>query len=436
MPRGRVRAVADELVVLIGGRRAGTVTANDGRFQLVYDGDWQASTAATPLSLSMPVARRVHDDAVVRPFLWGLLPDNERVLERWAKAYQVSPRNPFALLRHVGEDCAGAAQFVRPDRVEEMLAGEGTVTWLTDDEVGERLRVLRADPTAWHAQNSGQFSLAGAQAKTALYRDEATRRWGEPIGAMPTTHILKPAVAGFEEHDLNEHLCLRAATWLGLPAAASWVASFGSERAIVVERYDRRREGGGRVGRIHQEDLCQAIGAMPTAKYQDDGGPSPETIIDVLRRNITPPATAEADVLGFACALAYNWVIGGTDAHAKNYSVLLAGGQVRLAPIYDVASALVYDGMYVPKLKLAMKIGGRYGLDAIKGRHWRRFAVACDVDPDALLARIHDIATRIPEAGAAVIADEGVRELDSPLPPLLLARLSERSAHCLRDLDQ
>src|SRR5205814_1903999 len=116
-----------------------------------------------------------------------------------------------------------------------------------------------------------------------------------------------------------------------------------TERVIVVERYDRQRTTDGAVARIHQEDLCQALGVMPTAKYQNEGGPTPEDIVALLRHNVSPAAAAAESVDRFAGMLAFNWIIGGTDAHAKNYSVLLHGPQVRLAPAYDVASALVYD---------------------------------------------------------------------------------------------
>lgn len=92
------------------------------------------------------------------------------------------------------------------------------------------------------------------------------------------------------------------------------------------------------------------------------------------------------------------WIIAGTDAHAKNYSVLLAGDQVRLAPMYDVASALPYDDMYLPKLRLAMRIGGEYRAERIRGRHWRSFAVKDGLDPHAVLARVDDLARRTPAA--------------------------------------
>jgi serine/threonine-protein kinase HipA len=355
-----VTSPAKTLVVLLNGARLGTIIEDRGEYALTYDEEYLHGPAATPLSLSMPMSSPRHPDRVVRAFLWGLLPDNDQVIQRWARTYQVSPRNPFALLHYVGADCAGAALFVAPDDVDSVRAGAGGIDWIDEAEIGERLRILRRDPTAWHLSTTGQFSLAGAQAKTALYLDAGTGQWGDPHGAVPTTHIVKPAVTGFDDHDLNEHLCLQAARGLGLDAASSAVLGFAGERAIVVERYDRLRRADGAIVRLHQEDLCQALGLLPTSKYQNEGGPTPEQIFDLLRRH-TVTSDGQA-AWRFLDALAFNWVVAGTDAHAKNYSVLLSGAQVRLAPLYDVASALPYDDMYLPKLKLAMRIGGEYAL--------------------------------------------------------------------------
>jgi serine/threonine-protein kinase HipA len=425
------------LMIVIDGRRAGAVTeGTDGRLTLTYDDAWRASAAATPVSLSMPLARRTHDDPTVRAFLWGLLPDNEQVLERWARTYQVSARNPFALLRHVGEDCAGAVQLTRQDRVEALLAGDGGVKLVDEEEIAERIRILRRDPAAWHLSDTGQFSLAGAQAKTALYFDPTTKHWGDPWGAVPTTHILKPAVTGFDDHDLNEHLCLETAHHLGLPAAPSRVASFNGERVIVVERYDRIPRQDATVARVHQEDLCQALGLPPTAKYQNDGGPSPEQIISLLRQEIRPTRAAGDNIGRFVDALAFNWIIAGTDAHAKNYSVLLAGPQVRLAPMYDVASALPYDDMYLPKLRMAMRIGGEYRIERISGRHWRRFATENGLDPDATVARIDELAARTPASLAKSAQAAAVQALGSDLPTRLIEQVAARVPRCRKALAQ
>lgn len=215
---------ANTLVALMEGRQVGLVTEdNQGRVTFTYDDQWQRHTRATPLSLSMPLAKGSHDDHVVRAFLWGLLPDNDQVLERWARNYQVSPQNPFALLCHVGEDCAGAVQFAMPGRVPGLLAGHGGVEWLTDDDVAQRLRALRRDPTAWHATSTGQFSLAGAQAKTALHYDAGSQRWGAIGGVLPMLSTSTPIVSSHastiwpcahRSSSRSQHLPNRCGPWV------------------------------------------------------------------------------------------------------------------------------------------------------------------------------------------------------------------------------
>jgi serine/threonine-protein kinase HipA len=211
--------------------------------------------------------------------------------------------------------------------------------------------------------------------------------------------------------------------------------TFETERVIVIERYDRLWTRGENLRRVHQEDVCQALGLPPTAKYQNDGGPTPEQIIDLLRQNIFPSTAAAENVNRFVDSLAFNWVIGGTDAHAKNYSVLLAGSQVRLAPMYDVASALAYDDMYVPRLRMAMKIGGEYRMEAVRGRHWRRFAATNGLDPDEVISRVSRIATQTPDALATAGKTEAVEAVRSKLPPRLVDRIAERAKECVRGLD-
>jgi serine/threonine-protein kinase HipA len=216
----------------------------------------------------MPIQVKSHSHQQIDPWLWGLLPDNDAVLRRWARDFQVSPSSAFSLLSTpIGEDCAGAVRFALPDKLERVLGRDGEVTWLDEDEVAQWLRELREDSTAWLGRSfTGQFSLAGAQAKTALLLDE--NRWGVPSGAIPTTHILKPAVTGLDDHDLNEHLCLEAARCARLVAARSTIAQFGDETAVVVTRYDRVAAAEGAIVRVHQEDLCQALGVPPSHRYQ------------------------------------------------------------------------------------------------------------------------------------------------------------------------
>src|SRR5258708_16287342 len=186
------------LVAFIEGKEAGSVH-NDARARLtfVYDDQWRDAREAYPLSLSMPIAAKEHGRSVVEAFLWGLLPDNEQVLARWAAKFQVSARNVFALISHVGEDCAGAVQFVTPERLEAIRSGkEDKVEWVDESEVAKRLRLLREDHAAWRLpRDTGPFSLAGAQPQTGLLLQND--RWGIPFGRIPTTSILKPPTAHF-----------------------------------------------------------------------------------------------------------------------------------------------------------------------------------------------------------------------------------------------
>lgn len=447
-----------------------------GRLRFTYADAWRGQDAAVPLSLSMPLAASEHPHKAIHSYLWGLLPDNEIVLARWGQRFQVSPRNAFALLSHVGEDCAGAVQFVRPDRLDAVRgAGPIEVEWLTEEEIADRLQVLRQDQGAWRSsQDTGQFSLAGAQPKTAfLYRGG---RFGVPAGRTPTTHILKPPLSGRPGHVENEHLCLCLARDLGLPTASSEIRRFGEEIAIVVTRYDRALTrdlaaqaaataaalaaetaavgNAARVAetaagaaaaaaratflgelaktqpilRLHQEDLCQAMGLPPTSKYQNEGGPTARQIVHLLREH---SGRAEEDVAVFVDALAFNWLIAGTDAHAKNYSLLHGGaGRVRLAPLYDLASALAYPDLDLQRVRLAMRVASKYRLRDVHGSDWLALARELNLDAEETIERIARLAAQIPELVRHIAARMVADGLDGSLVTRLGDLLAARAQTC------
>lgn len=427
--------MSETLEALFEGRRVGRILYARDRVSFEYDDDWRQDRASFPLSLSMPLTRLNHEDPVVRPFISGLLPDDNEVLRRWGRRFQVSPRNPFRLLAHVGEECAGAVQFVSPERADQWLAGkvpEG-VNWMKEDELAERISDLAKD----HAQarrlgDEGQFSLAGAQAKTGLCLDRDSQRWGIPRGAIPTTHILKPNVGSSEGYELNEHYCLRLARQLGFQTARSWTERIGGIPVIIIERFDRAIIEG-RAIRVHQEDCCQSLARIPELKYQNQGGPSAGDIFELIRNHST---RLSEDVDRFLDALLYNWLIGGTDAHAKNFGFLLAGGgQTRLAPLYDISSCLPYPREIPPKkAKLAMKAGGEYLLHKIGARQWEKAADEWRFDRQAVRERLIMVASGIISSArdvADTICDEGEASEDMLTP--LTEAISRRAESCLRE---
>ncbi|MCL2422872.1 MAG: type II toxin-antitoxin system HipA family toxin [Micrococcales bacterium] len=415
----------DHLAVLLYGEVLGTLEQR-ATGQRVFTYTHIRERTTTPLSLSLPISTTAYGHRHIDPVLEGLLPDSGPVRQAAAARFDVSANNPFALLAHIGLDCAGAVQLCRPDMVDSVLAREGTLVALEPDDVGRRLANLRTGrPSDWLAPGE-RWSLGGAQAKIALrWHDGA---WHEAHGAEPTTHILKTGAAGFRSQALNEHLCLRTAAELGLSAADSRYLELGGEQVIVVERYDRGHTDG-TVTRIHQEDLCQSLGVYPSRKYETDGGPGAIDIVTLLRQHGSD-ADRSSNVTRFVEALAFNYLVGAPDAHAKNYSLLLASAHVRLAPLYDVASGLPYQSDDDSGMKTgAMAIGGQRRFRAVTRERWRRFATRAALPDDEVIALVTDLAARLPDALATVCAAEAsLPGMDDLRPRLLdpVTRLCQR----------
>jgi serine/threonine-protein kinase HipA len=256
-------------------------------------------------------------------------------------------------------------------------------------------------------------------------------RWGVPSGRIPTTHILKPPTGEWDGHAENEHFCLQLARSLDLIVPNYNVLRYQDEVAIVVERYDRARAGN-RWMRIHQEDMCQALGLHPTRKYENDGGPGVRRIVELLREQSSSP---DEDVQSYLDAIAFNWLIAGTDAHAKNYSLLLGqNGAVRLAPLYDLASILPYPAVDISKVKLAMKIGGEYRLRNIGLRHWQKLAAELRLDDVKLVDRFREMAHALPDQVTTIQRQVEGQGLSHVTIRRLCTGLKTRAAACQRIL--
>lgn len=411
----------DRLDVFLRTDRAGSLSwdRSGHRATFAYNDAYRDAPDPTPLSLSMPLTAARHRGEAVTNYWWGLLPDNDAVLERWARQFRVSLASPMGLLRNVGAELPGAVSVLETEARPQ--APSSKTTWITEADVEELLAEVRADGTAWLGAG-GRWSLAGAQAKLALV--ERDGRWGIPSGVLATNRVLKPAIPGLVAHDLNEHLCLATARRLGLRAVRSRLITFGSERAIVIDRFDRRADARGRNQiRFHQEDLGQALGVHPSSKYQSDGGPPPIDIVRMFREHAIA-GDDPSDVDRFVDALMYNWLMAVPDAHAKNYSVLLHGGSVRLAPLYDIASVLPYEDTHVPKAKLAMKIGGSYRVTSIGLGARRRFATDASLEVERVVDRARFLCDNAPAA-----LSDAVAALDDPSDRMAVRLLDGVTAH-------
>ncbi len=291
------------------------------------------------LSLALPISRTPVTDAVggslpVTNFLEGLLPEGN-LRQQLATTQRVSTTDLMALLHAVGGDCAGAVQFLRSD----ANAPQPSVRELTSEQAAR----IVADLHTYNLPEGvlPQASLAGIQDKVLL-TDLGGGRWGLPENGAASTHIIKPEPLQGTVPNLitAEDWSLRVAAAAGLTAAESRIETFDNRTAIVLKRYDRDPAG----GRIHQEDVCQALGLAPASKYETlrESRGQGSRLSRLLAR---AAAQAEGDPTELRTALlsavTYNIVCGNGDAHSKNYSMLIGKrGEVSLAPLYDSAPVM------------------------------------------------------------------------------------------------
>lgn len=407
-----------ELRVYLDGTPAGTLTqSSQGTLGFFYDDTYVGAVEPTPLSLSLPIQANRHRDKAIRMYLEGLLPDSEGVRQRWGRQYHVSPNNPFALLAHVGRDAAGAVQILPPDvDATDAQSRNGDIQWLSEADLADLVEDVAVHQTDWDpGRFGGRWSLPGAQPKVALFRDPASGQFGIPRDSTPTTVILKPAIARYAQHHINETLCLRAAREAGLLAAESDVMQIGDTQVLVSTRYDRLHDETG-WHRVHQEDMCQSLSVHPSLKYQSDGGPGVGDIADLLSR--LPIEDRDVNAERFFKALAYNVLIGGTDAHAKNYSLVLIGSRAQVSPLYDVASAAPYDQH--ERLRSSMKIGDHWKMLDVTSSDWRKVGRRLGIPGDEGVAWVDELRAEIPGA-----FERAVQSLPSTVE-IEAARMAER----------
>lgn len=419
-----------ELDVWMNGRHVGAWRKIRGdRDQFVYDPAWLEDPQFRPLSLSLPVtASREITSPLVRYYFDNLLPDSSQIRERIRNRFHVRSADSFDLLEAIGRDCVGAVQLMPPGRTPLGWDRIESTSLKTQDVEA----ILRGVPTAAgplgalsDEHDDFRISIAGAQEKTALLRIGDT--WHRPLGATPTTHILKlplGIVGGGLQLDLsdsvdNEWLCAILFETLHLPVARSQIATFGDQRVLVVERFDRHwRNVGARdptaarfqvprsawIARLPQEDFCQATGNPADAKYEKEGGPGMAQILGILARGAAPARDSNL----FALSQLMFWLLAATDGHAKNFSLFLRRDGYELTPFYDLLSAWPVIGRNARRLQpqkvkmaMAMRTGNRphYRWIEIQPRHFK--ALAESLPDPSLWSMMLDMARSVPEAIAA-----------------------------------
>ncbi|MGU7810760.1 type II toxin-antitoxin system HipA family toxin [Burkholderia sp. AW49-1] len=406
----------DRLDLWMNGIPVGYWEVRRGVERLVYLPAWVDDPQGRPLSLSLPFTpgNQPHQGAIVADYFDNLLPDSQPIRRRIAQRYRLGSTAPFELLASIGRDCVGALQLLPPDETPVDLESiDGTA--LDDAAVADVLRHATAAPLPGHAEPDGELrlSIAGAQEKTALLRDG--KRWLLPTGSTPTTHIFKLPLGrvGNMQADMrtsveNEWLCSKIVAAYGLPVAACDIGRFDDQKALIVERFDRRPSRDGTwILRLPQEDMCQATGTPSGAKYESDGGPGIATIMGILANS----ADAAQDRRNFFVTQLVFWVLAAIDGHAKNFSIAhLPGNTYRSTPLYDVLSAHPIIGTRRNQLpprraRLAMAVCGKnrhYVIGDIQPRHWIAQGARVGLTEHDVRTAMADVAARTEPAIATV----------------------------------
>ena len=348
--------MAEPLAIWLYGRQVAVVDKErKGRLRLSYtDEALETYEGGIPLlSLALPLTSDRYPNAVTRAFLDGLLPEGEP-RNAIAADFDLPANDVFGLLAALGKDCAGALVIQPQGDPAPSTPTTHTAEPLGADDVAELVANLRSAPLG--IGRKVRLSLAGVQEKLLLTRmPDGT--WGRPVEGTPSTHILKPEIERFANTVENEAFCMSVAKHLGLPVAAVETIAIDERPVLVVQRYDRIVDPDGTVHRVHQEDLCQALGLPPERKYEDDAGPSLVRVARVLQDFAEPNALHT-----LLRAVTLNVVLGNCDAHGKNFSLLhTESGALRLAPLYDLLSTRLYPvedklAMFVDTVQLADRV--------------------------------------------------------------------------------
>lgn len=385
MTAGASRKRKHALALYMNGERVGTWRLATGAEELEYAESWLNSPRRRPISLQFPLTPgKKYSGGLVHSYFENLLPDTKTIRERLAQRFGVNSTDAFALLAVMGRDCAGALQIMpepeQPAPIQSLSStplGEKHIAAILRGVVAPATGLLRED-----IQSDFRLSIAGAQEKTALLWHKG--RWRLPNGTTPTTHIFKlpMGLIGNGQIDMktsveNEWLCSKLMQAYGLTTAHCDFAQFEDQKVLVVERFDRALASDKSwIVRLPQEDLCQATGTSYLKKYQSEGGPGIDRILDLLRTS----THAQQDRETFLKCQVVFWLLAAIDGHAKNFSIHIeALGNYCLTPFYDVLSAYPVMGagaghLSPKKAKLAMGVRGEknmhYKLAEIQPRHW------------------------------------------------------------------
>ena len=383
-------------------------SSDDARF--TYTESYLKDPESRAVSISMPLEQQSFSVESTRNFFEGLLPEGftRRCVAEWLHRDE---KDYLAILAGLGQECLGAIKII--DESRAVLPSK--YKELTSEEV-KKLAQEGATESAEMVTKS-HLSLTGASGKVGLYYDEQKDKWYLPIGEAPSTHIVKQSHIRLKRIVANEQLCLLTAKKLGIEIPQSFIIKTESNEAedvlFATKRYDRRMQSNGRKlngmnipYRLHQEDFSQALGIPASEKYEKDGGSYLSKMFGILRDYSASPIE---DQLKLWDICVFNFLIGNTDNHIKNLSLLYGKDlkTIRLAPAYDIVSTMVYESSTE---NMALSIGGDYSIRKITEESFAKEATKAGLGVKMAMKRLDTLRKNFVEAlntGAQVLEEQG-----------------------------
>lgn len=387
------------------------------RLTFRYDPRWLDHPARFPISLTMPCRHEPFEHPVPLVFFENLLPEGQlrRAMEQ---GFKLPKGSPYQFLKEFGKDLSGA--FVVRKSVTNSHPPKAArlreVPWqYIDTAIDDGRKLYQSVAKDFGAK----FSLAGTQDKFVVVYDREQDKIFVPTDEQPTTHILKIDVAFKNSQTVfNEYFCLSLARRAKIPVVNADIKTGGHPK-LLVQRYDRAQTKRG-VERLHQEDLCQALGLASGFKYEAKGGKPFAAFYSVIKNNSQRPIADLESLLSWLC---FNIVIGNNDSHGKNLSFLYDGSKRSLAPFYDLVSTDVYRGRF--DADLAFSVNGVFDYQKLRPSDFERESEVLGLRKDKLLATFQAVAHRVDQA-----LDHACDELKVVAPE---ATIGERIATLVRD---
>jgi serine/threonine-protein kinase HipA len=332
-----VNEAVSVLEVHLHGDSIGTLTRTAGDTTLfAFNGRYMADEARPTLGLAFKTSEGALRTQLqpyrmrLMPFFSNLLPEGH-LRQYLAERGGVHPDREFFLLWLLGEDLPGALRAI-PAEGDVLPPAYARRARAESD--GER------DPGGSHAL---RFSLAGVQLKFSAIA-QASGGLTIPANGVGGSWIVKLPSERHTGVPRNEYSMMTLATRLGMSVPRvklmdireienlpSGLGALREHEALAVERFDRLPDG----AQVHMEDFAQVFDLYPANKYKKASSMNIARVLGI--------ETTQDDVREFIRRLVFNALIGNSDMHVKNWSLLYPDRRrPRLSPAYDLLSTTAY----------------------------------------------------------------------------------------------